>query len=72
MFEKDGKYYADWRDRAGTRKRKSFTSRRAALQYEADQKEIAHSIRLQCPHPRVLLPAARSRLADILDRLDLL
>jgi hypothetical protein len=34
MFEKNGKYYADWRDRTGRRQRKSFTSQRAALRYE--------------------------------------
>jgi len=42
MFEKAGKYYADWRDKDGHRIRKTFTSRRAALQFEAEQKELAH------------------------------
>jgi len=42
MFEKNGKYYADWRDRTGRRQRKSFTSQRAALRYEEEQKELAH------------------------------
>lgn len=42
MFEKAGKYYADWRDRQGNRKRKSFNSARAALTFEAEQKELAH------------------------------
>ena len=42
MFEKGGRFYADWRDADGTRKRKSFTSKRAALTYEAEQKELAH------------------------------
>ena len=42
MFEKAGKYYADWRDRTGARKRKAFKSERAALLYEAQQKELAH------------------------------
>ncbi|WP_109486933.1 hypothetical protein [Occallatibacter savannae] len=42
MFEKQGKFYADWRDRTGRRLRKSFTTRRAALQFEAEQKELAH------------------------------
>jgi hypothetical protein len=42
MYEKAGKFYADWRDQDGTRLRKSFTSRRAALQFEAEQKELAH------------------------------
>jgi len=40
MYEKAGKYYADWRDRSGKRKRKSFASRRAALTFEEEQKEI--------------------------------
>src|SRR5260370_753181 len=42
MFEKQGKFYADWRDQTGARKRKSFTSARAALQFEREQKELAH------------------------------
>jgi len=42
MFEKAERYYADWRDTNGTRLRKSFTSKRAALQFEAEQKELAH------------------------------
>jgi hypothetical protein len=42
MFEKDGKFYADWRDRTGKRKRKSSTSQRAALRFEMEQKELAH------------------------------
>lgn len=42
MFEKQGKFYADWRDRTGRRLRKAFTTRRAALHFEAEQKELAH------------------------------
>ncbi len=42
MYEKNGKFYADWRDRSGKRLRKSFTSERAALRFEAEQKELAH------------------------------
>lgn len=42
MFEKDGKYYADWREANGKRVRKSFRTKRAALQFEAEQKELAH------------------------------
>jgi hypothetical protein len=41
MFEKNGKFYADWRDRTGKRLRLSFNSKRAALQHEAEQKELA-------------------------------
>lgn len=42
MFEKNGKFYADWRDRSGRRLRKSFTSARAALRFEEEQRELAH------------------------------
>ncbi len=42
MFEKSGKFYADWRDRTGARKRKSFASARAALRHEQEQKDAAH------------------------------
>lgn len=41
MFEKQGKFYADWRDRTGKRKRKSFSTSRAALRFEEEQKELA-------------------------------
>jgi hypothetical protein len=41
MFKKQGKFYADWRDKSGTRKRKAFTSQRAALKFEAQQKDFA-------------------------------
>lgn len=47
MFEKNGKFYADWRDRSGKRIRKSFNSPRAALTYE-QQKEVAR------PKPKAL------------------
>jgi hypothetical protein len=42
MFSKQGLYYADWRDKSGRRLRKSFSSKSAALQFEADQKEQVH------------------------------
>jgi|GEM_PF-2381613 hypothetical protein len=42
MYEKSGKFYSDWRDRKGCRHRKSFTSARAALKHEAEQRELAH------------------------------
>jgi hypothetical protein len=42
MFEKSGKYYADWRDKKGKRKRKSFNSKRAAQRHEEEQKELTH------------------------------
>lgn len=42
MFEKNGRFYADWRDKTGKRIRKAFKSPRAALNHEAAQKELAH------------------------------
>jgi hypothetical protein len=40
--EKNGKYVADWREKSGRRRRKTFTSKHAALRFEAEQKELAH------------------------------
>lgn len=69
MFEKQGKFYADWRDRTGRRLRKAFTTRRAALQFEAEQKELAHpktkargqrSPRYSAPNTSGSAPAMRS------------
>ncbi len=40
MFEKNGKFYADWRDKLGNRKRKSFVSKSDARSYETAQKLI--------------------------------
>jgi hypothetical protein len=42
MFEKNGKFFADWRDKQGNRKRRSFKSLRAALSFEAEMKEGTH------------------------------
>ena len=42
MFEKANKFYADWRDSKGKRKRKSFVSMKAAQKYEEEQKAITH------------------------------
>ncbi|MDR3737591.1 MAG: hypothetical protein P4L40_01090 [Terracidiphilus sp.] len=50
MFEKQGKYYADWRDKSGRRLRKSFTSKRAALQHEAEMRERHHPKRKALGH----------------------
>jgi len=66
MFEKGSKYYADWRDSSGTRKRKAFTSKRAALQFEAEQKELAHpklKARVKL-WPRCSVPGTSRCLAD--------
>jgi len=42
LNEKNGKYVADWREKNGRRRRKTFTSKHAALRFEAEQKELAH------------------------------
>jgi periplasmic divalent cation tolerance protein len=58
MFEKDRKYYADWRDKQGKRKRKSFISKRAALIYEAEQKQLNRRKRKKkstAPQARIVL-----------------
>ena len=39
MFQKGTKYYADWRDASGNRKRKAFDNATAALNHEAHQKQ---------------------------------
>lgn len=41
MYEKGNCYFADWRDRKGKRKRKSFSTSEEATAYEAAQKETA-------------------------------
>jgi hypothetical protein len=63
MYEKQGKFYADWRDRKGTRKRKSFTTARAALRFESEQKEISHpKFKAQGqPLPKLSAPASKSQ-----------
>ena len=65
MFEKDNKFYADWRNKKGQRKRKSFTSKRAALQFESEQKELAHPKQTarRTPSQRSYSPREGSRTA---------
>lgn len=42
MLKKSGKFYADWRDAAGTRHRKAFTTLKAASRHQARmQKDTA-------------------------------
>ena len=54
MFEKQGKFFADWRDQHGQRKRKSFHTERAALTFEAEQagrgssRYITFPLRVSC------------------------
>lgn len=67
MYEKQGMYFADWRDKKGVRHRKSFATAEAALLYEAAQKPK----RLGKPLGRVL-PASRPESQDIESRLALI
>ncbi len=41
MFQKGEAYFADWRDRKGKRKRKSFETPESAIAYEDAQKAVA-------------------------------
>jgi hypothetical protein len=41
MYQKDNRWYADWRDKRGVRRRKAFTTEEAAQQYEDDQKNLS-------------------------------
>lgn len=39
MLKKYGKYYADWKSAEGSRKRKAFPTRKAALQFQQQMRE---------------------------------
>lgn len=41
MYEKHNRFYADWRDRRGVRRRKAFTTADAATAHEVAQKAVA-------------------------------
>lgn len=45
MYEKGSRYLADWYDRKGKRKRKSFETAEAARNYEEQQKEAVRSLK---------------------------
>ena len=40
MYEKSGKFYADWRTSDGVRHRKTFTTSKGALRHEVEQKRL--------------------------------
>lgn len=44
-YPKANRWYADWRDENGKRKRKAFTVRREAVQHEKKQAEQAAALR---------------------------
>jgi hypothetical protein len=47
MFEKSGKFFADWRDEDQRRRRKSFKTPRAAMLYETQMRERSSKRRAQ-------------------------
>jgi hypothetical protein len=51
MYQKDNRFYADWRDKRGNRRRKAFTSGEAAQTYEDAQKELARPKALAAGEP---------------------
>ncbi len=53
MYEKNGKYFADWTDDSGRRKRKSFTTKRAATAYEQAMKEARNPRTTRVAQPRI-------------------
>lgn len=55
-YRKANRWYADWRDENGTRRRKSFTAKREAEQFQTKQSERASALRTL--KAEGLLPAA--------------
>lgn len=51
MYEKGNRYLADWYDRKGKRRRKSFATPEEAEQYEAAQKNQSHPKKVRAGHP---------------------
>jgi hypothetical protein len=42
VYEKHNRFYADWRDKKGLRRRRAFTTARQAEAFELTQKAVAH------------------------------
>jgi hypothetical protein len=49
MLKKYGRWYADWIDEHGNRKRKSFATRKAALKYQTSQRNAVAAKKAQAP-----------------------
>jgi hypothetical protein len=43
MLKKHGKFYADWRDKAGLRHRKAFDTKTAAVTYQTEMQQSKNS-----------------------------
>lgn len=42
MYTKGSRFYADWRDRRGNRRRRAFATQQEAITWEEEQKRLAH------------------------------
>ena len=63
MFEKNGKYYADWRTPDGVRHRKSFPTALGAKRHETTQKGLApQEAQLTAAVPRSVKPSGSAAL----------
>jgi len=47
MYQKDGKYFADWRESDGSRRRKSFSDPTKAITYEVSKKAKVLALKKQ-------------------------
>jgi hypothetical protein len=45
MYKKYNRFYADWRDVHGDRRRKAFTTAEAATSYEEQEKRAARTVK---------------------------
>lgn len=61
MFEKNGKFFADWRDSDGTRHRKSFTTAALALEFEKASRGKAAPKKAEARGQHKALPASSRR-----------
>jgi deoxyribose-phosphate aldolase len=65
LFKKGGRWYADWRDAAGVRKRKAFGTAAAARDYERRQKQYAGTEDRMRPAPVHVTIAAAQFAAEL-------
>jgi len=52
MLKKYGKFYADWDDARGRRRRKAFTTKKAALRFQTKQRNESAAKKAQGKGPR--------------------
>lgn len=66
MYKKRRRFYADWRDEQGARRRKSFITAKAAEDHEAERKAEARANVRRSKRERILLQFS----PDLLERAD--